>query len=208
MKNNYQNIFFLVKKCLLIFLFLSGVYSGYSQVSFGAKSGINIATTKGLIANPKNRLGWFAGGFASIPVNKKFFLQPELHYSSKGHRTIHQDGGDSKSVTRLNYLNMPILAGYKIDYKTSFFFGPEIGYLLSAQMKYSSKFMNVLKNYPPKFDISLAIGVDYTIINNIGIGARYNFGFNTLYSVDAVGNRYSDNKGGNRVFQIGLNYIF
>ncbi len=198
-----------MKSLLFIFLFSStGYLCGYSQVSFGVKSGINIATTEGLYAYPKNRIGWYAGGFAAIPLYKKFFLQPELLYSSKGDRTLYQAGADSKSVTRLNFINIPILFGYKIDKKTSVVFGPEFGYLESAQLKYSSEFMNVSKNYPPKFEVGLDVGINYSITKKIGAEVRYNYGFNTLYSVDAVGNRYGDIKGGNRVFQIGLNYTF
>jgi hypothetical protein len=195
-----------MKKRFVILLILFINYSGYSQVSFGAKSGINIATTKGLIAYPKNRIGWYAGGFATIPFSKKFFLQPELLYSSKGHRS---NGliGDSKMNTRLSYLNAPILLGYKIDRKTSLSFGPAIGYLASAHIAVSNnEILDVSKNYPPKFDVSLLIGLNYLIKKNIGIEARYDYGLNTLYSIDAVGNRYSNTKGANRVFQIGIKY--
>lgn len=190
-----------------LFLLLIG-YVGHTQLSFGVKSGVNIATTKDLIAFSKNRVGWNAGVFATIPVSKKFFVQPELLYSTKGHRTKYQPGADSKSVTRLNYLNLPILLGYKIDKKTCFVLGPELGYLASARLQYSNtESLDVSKNYPPKFDIGLDVGISYRVVKKIGVEVRYSFGLNTLYSVDAIGNRYSDTKGANRVFQIGITYI-
>lgn len=197
------------KKLLLILSFLLISCFGYSQVSFGVKSGINIATTKNLLEFPKNRIGWYAGGTAIIPLYKKFFLQPELIFSSKGERTDKITGAQDKSVTRLNYLNVPILFGYKIDGKTLFVLGPEIGWLTSAQLKYyAGEFMNVSKNYPPKFDIGLDIGIRYNIIKRIGTEVRYNYGFNTLYTVDAAGNRNVETTGANRVFQIGITYLF
>jgi hypothetical protein len=67
--------------------------------------------------------------------------------------------------------------------------------------------LDVSKSYPPKFDVGLDIGVNYNIIGKIGIEVRYNYGFNTLYAVDATGNGYGIPNGANRVFQIGLNYI-
>jgi hypothetical protein len=197
----------LLKNIFLSILFSLAGYLGYSQVSFGVKSGINIATTKDLIEFPKNRIGWYVGGFGVIPLHKKFFLQIELLYSSKGQRTDKISGAQDKSITRLNYLNIPILFGYKIDRKTFFVLGPEIGWLTSAQLKYSGDFMNVSKNYPPKFDMAIDIGVNYMIIKKIGAEVRYSYGFNTIYTVDAVGNRNVETKGANRVFQIGLNYI-
>lgn len=180
--------------------------TGYSQVSYGLKSGINIATTRDLIAFPRNRLGWYAGGFATIPMQKNFFLQTELLYSSKGNRSYNQVG-PLKIVTRLNYLNAPILLGCKIDQKTSLLFGPEFGYMTSAHIALSNgENFNESESYPAKFDMGISVGLNYKISKDIGIETRYNYGFKTLYSVDAVGNRYSDNKGANRVFQIGVNY--
>lgn len=202
-----------MKKLFVILLLLFINYSGYSQVSFGAKSGINIATTKNLIAYPKNRIGWYAGGFATIPFRKKFFLQPELLYSSKGHRAIIDYSQiqlpDFKSSIRLNYLNALILLGYHIDHKTSLAFGPELGYLTSTHMVIDdNENFNVSKNYPTKFDAGFDVEINYKIVNTVGIEALYHYGFNTLYSTDAVGNRSNQTKGANRVFQIGLNYIF
>lgn len=199
-----------IYRCLLSLSFIIIIPTfSYSQVCFGIKSGINIATTKNLIEFPKNRIGWYAGASAIIQLHKNFFLQPELLYSSKGERTDKIIGAQDKSVSRLNYLNVPILIGYKIDRKTVFVLGPEIGWLTSAQLKYyNGKFMNVSKNYPPKFDLGLDIGITYNIIKRIGMEVRYNYGFNTLYTVDASGNRNVETTGANRVFQIGITYLF
>jgi hypothetical protein len=200
-----------MKKLLICFGFSLMGYIGYSQVSFGVKSGINIATTKDLYAFPKNRIGWYAGGFATIPLFKKFFLQSELLYSTKGNgfNQINPLGAPN-GVYRFNYLNLPILFGYKIDRKTAIFFGPELGYLTEVREVYSrDENFNNSNSFPPKFDAGLDVGLNYKILKKLGIEVRYNYGFNTLYEVDAVGNRHGDGiNGANRVFQIGLNYIF
>lgn len=104
---------------------------------------------------------------------------------------------------------MPVLFAYEIDRKTFFVLGPEVGWLTSAQLKYyNGEFMNVSKNYPPKFDIGLDIGIRYNIIKRIGTEIRYNYGFNTLYTVDAAGNRNIETTGANRAFQVGIIYLF
>ena len=195
------------KNLLLILSFLLISCCGYSQVNFGIKSGINIATTKDLIAFPKNRIGWYAGGFAAIPLQKKFFLQPELLYSSKGNGE--KEYAALKTVFSFNYLNVPILFGYNIDNKTSLVFGPEFGYLTSAHMIFSDNDNeNVSKSYSPKFDAGLDIGLNYSMFKNIGIEVRYNYGFRILYYIDGAGVSHTENKAGNRVFQIGANYLF
>ncbi len=141
-----------MKKFILFISILFIINLSHGQVSFGVKSGINIATTKDLIAYPKNRVGWYAGGVATITLHKKFFLQPELLYSTKGDKSSNQIGL-SKIVTRFNYLAIPIHLGYNIDRKTSLLFGPEFGYLISARSIYSKKEgFDVYKNYPPKIE--------------------------------------------------------
>ena len=137
-------------------------------MSFGVKSGINIATTKDLITFPKNRVGWYVGGFSKIQIYKKFFLQPELLYSTKGYRTVNPND-NSKTVRRLNYLTAPILLGYKIDKKTSLVLGPELGYLLSAHLLFSNENFDISKNYPIKFDIGIDVGLSYKMTKNVGI---------------------------------------
>lgn len=197
-----------MKKFLFCLTFLLIGYFCYSQVSFGVKSGINVATTKGLLAFPKNRAGWYGGLSFKIPIQKKLFIQPEIFYSSKGDKSEDQFGAIYRSV-RLNYLNLPVLLNYHFDKKTSIVFGPEFGYLLSAQLVIDGENnFNVTKRYPPKLDVGASIGLQYRFKKSTGIEIRYNYGFNTLYSVDAVGNRYTEKKGANRVFQIGMNYVF
>ena len=198
-----------VMRKFLLSLSLSFItYCSYSQVTFGLKSGINIATTKGLIAFPKNKIGWYGGGFAIIPIHAKFFLQPELLYSSKGYGVNQRNPYNAPNPNyRFNYICLPILAAYKIDKKTSLLFGPELGYLMVVREVFpDGDNLNVSKSYPPKFDVGLDIGISYKIFNKLGIEVRYNYGVNTLYAVDAVGNGYGIPNGANRVFQIGLNY--
>lgn len=195
------------KLFFILFSFFFTVVS-FGQINISVRAGGNIATTKSLIAFPKNRLGWYSGLIFKIPIQKKLFIQPELLYSSKGYKSNDQFGSIYQTV-RLNYLNLPVLLNYHFDEKTSIAFGPEFGYLLSAQLVIDRENnFNVTKQYPPKFDVGASMGLQYKLIKNTSIEIRYNYGFNTLYSTDAIGNRYTEKKGANRVFQIGFNYVF
>jgi len=77
-----------MKKIICCLILSASVTIGFSQVSFGVKSGINIATTKDINSDPKNRIGWYAGGFTNLPINKKIFIHPELLFSAKGYKYI------------------------------------------------------------------------------------------------------------------------
>ena len=195
--------------CLLSISFILFSNLSYSQVSFAVKSGINIATVKDINSDPKNRVGWYAGGVANIPLHKKFFLEPELLFSAKGYSGFANLNDTKKTPVRLNYITAPILVGYKIDNKTTLFVGPEIGYLVSVyyETPYNETF-NVSNNFPVKLDIELDIGLKYEIVKNAGIEIRYTYGFKNMYITDAVGVRIGEALAGNRVFQIGGFYSF
>ncbi len=199
-----------MRKFFLSLSFLLTGYLSYSQINFGVKSGINIATTRDFIEFPKNRVGWYAGGSAKTLLKKRYFLQTELLFSTKGNGVDQLNPiGAPNGVFRFNYLNFPIFLGYKIDHKTSVVFGAEFGYLISAQIFYQSVGTTIIsKNIPSKFDAGIDIGLEYNIIKNFGIEVRYNYGLRTFYETDAIGNRTVQTKGANRVFQIGVNYAF
>jgi hypothetical protein len=196
-----------MKQTIAFLLFIQVSILSHSQILYGLRAGANIATTKNLIAFPEARIGWFAGMAIQIPINKKLSFQPELIYSSKGDKAQELNGQDFIKL-KLNYLNAPVLLNYRFDCRTSILFGPELGYLLNARWVLEENNLDITKQYPPRFDFAAIIGIQHYLPNGIGFEARYNYGFNTLYSVDAVGNRYSDSKGANRVFQFGITYKF
>jgi len=196
-----------MKKTLLFLLTLFATNASYSQVSFGIKTGMNIATTKDLIEFPKNRVGWYVGGFVKVQLREKLFLQPEYLFSSKGYKYVDLSN-DKKVAMRLNYFNVPILVGYEIDNKTKIVLGTEIGYLVKAINRFNNENVDATSSFPHRFDIGLDIGLAYNITESLGAEIRYNYGFKNLYQIDAVGNRRGESSGGNRVFQVGVYYIF
>jgi hypothetical protein len=194
-----------MKQTITLLLFLQiGIFS-HSQIIFGAKSGVNIATTKDLIAFPKNRVGWYGGLTSQISFNKKWSIQPEIIYSSKGYSYVDLYD-DKRSSMRLNYLNVPILVGYKVFNKAKILGGAEVGYLLAARNIIGSNNLYATSSFPVRFDIGLVFGLQFDFNNLISAEARYIHGLNTFYQTDVAGVRKSENWAANRVFQFGLIY--
>lgn len=200
MKNKY-----LLTVPFLLFLFLTPHFAT-AQVSVGLKSGINLATTKDLVAFPLKRVGWYAGGLATIPICHNFFFQPELLLSSKGYRAKDFADGDVVAF-RLNYINTPILIGYKIDTKTRLLAGAELGYLIKAINYAYGSAESFTSRFPHKFDVGFALGADYGINQTIGIEIRYVYGLSHLHIADAAGNQHGNNGASNQVFQVGLDFL-
>ena len=83
----------------------------------------------------------------------------------------------------LNYIQIPILANFKIHKRTSLSIGPEIGYLINARIKekgISNPSEDISHSYTDyqRFWLELTglIGLNYEIFDNTEIGIRYNHG--------------------------------
>lgn len=196
-----------MKRVILFILIISLSNKTYAQQNFGLRAGINVASTKDVIAYPENKIGWFAGAYFEQFLTKKFFLHLEAIYSSKGHKTNNNMGGRFM-VHRFNYLSLPILFGYKIDRKTNFFVGPEVSYRLNVSYILGDTKFDESKYYPAKIDAGISVGLNYKVYKNVGIDIRYTYGFNTIYYVKDDGSRFNDIKGANRIFQIGSFFDF
>src|SRR4051794_33716715 len=100
-----------MKKHLLIAIVLLSFSYANSQVQFGIKGGINLASVKYISTeNSKARLGWNAGGVFKIPIDNHFFIQPEVQYSSKGY-AYSATATTFEGSMRLNYVAVPALGG-------------------------------------------------------------------------------------------------
>lgn len=195
----------MMKQVVLAICLLIGVQV-FAQVQFGVKAGGNIATTKDLIAFPKNRVGWYGGLFASFPVNKRIDIESEMNFSSIGYRYVDLSDGKINSM-RMNYLTLPLLFGIKIDQKTILYSGPQIGYLLKAvHGREDINSVATTKSFPVKLDFGVFIGLKYEVSQKFGCEIRYVYGKNGFYQTDVVGTRRSDSDAAHRVFQIGLTY--
>lgn len=202
------------KYFFLIIVMASSCLGAYAQVKAdlkaGMKAGMNINTVKYREADPNTSgIGFNAGVLAEITVNKNFFIRPELLYSVKGYRSP-LVGANGTATSRLNYINLPVLAGFPISRQLALLIGPEFGYMVKATYKYGSTTSNATDLYQ-RFDWGLDLGATYKFTPALGVEVRYNYGFRGLIkgiTTDENGNPTGSNKdGANRVFQAGLFYM-
>ncbi len=98
-----------MKKVLLIAVVAAfGFTSVYAQgIRLGAKAGLNLASVSGDDADGfDGRTSSHFGAVAHIGISEKFAVQPELIYSAQGATA------DDDITAKLDYLNLPILAGF------------------------------------------------------------------------------------------------
>ena len=132
-----------MKKVLLIaviaLLSLSNVNA--QDVKFGAKTGLNLSNFKGDLDNVEAKIGFNIGAFVEIGLSDKFTFQPELLFSTQGAKSEGSEGFDSYEQTnKVNYLNVPLMLKYAVSDKFALEFGPQIGFLLSADREGAQTF--------------------------------------------------------------------
>jgi hypothetical protein len=163
-------------KILLIVLSATLVtLPGNAQIQFGIKASANFSSLIGPDASVNGRkVGFQGGALVAIPIASSFSLQPEVNYSIQGNKAT--PNGSAYIITE-TYINVPVLIKYK---RPSGFFaetGPQIGFLLSANISGGPGSGDIKPIYKPA-DLSWAFGLGYFVKSiNAGIDARYNIDF-------------------------------
>ncbi len=112
------------------------------ELSFGGKAGLNYSNIydeegEDFIADGK--VGIVVGVFAFIPIGPFLGIQPEVLFSQKGYNAQGSLLGSSYDITRTtNFLDIPILVGFKPVENVTLLAGPQFSYLLSQNIKYES----------------------------------------------------------------------
>jgi opacity protein-like surface antigen len=183
-------------------LLLLLIFPGYSQTKLGLKAGVNWATMdfKNNFANSYHyRTGFHVGASVERSIGEKAFVRSELFYSRKGYEARSIRFPDNKSTTDFDYLNIPLLVGYKLPSGISFYLGPEVSYNLGNTVKPKTK---------KDFDFGVDGGILYSFTDALSFDLRYTYGFVKMSNVKSVNDGEPLYDGQNRVAQLGVNYYF
>ncbi|KAF2081343.1 porin family protein [Flavobacterium sharifuzzamanii] len=192
-------------------------FANAQDVKYGVKGGLNLSNFSGDTdgINLKSKAGFNIGGFVEIKLSDKFFIQPELLYSTQGPKVKDQAGevdgilynGDVRF--NLSYINVPVMFKYYVADKLNVEAGPQIGFLTSAKTKttidgYSGSHTMDVKDIFESIDFGLNFGVGYDFTDHLFGGLRYNFGIANIAKTEAGDNT----KLHNGVFSINVGYKF
>lgn len=196
------------------------------EVKFGPKAGVNFATLNGKDAeDAKMLIGFHVGAFAEIKFNEKFAVQPEVVFSAQGaktegSRTIAGVTTSYEGTSKINYINVPIMAKYYVAPSFAIEVGPYVGFLATANGESKTTVGSVttetdvdMKDQMNSVDFGVGAGVSFNMENGFFIGARYNLG------LAKTGKEFKQNVGGvevtaeaadmkNGVIQVGVGYKF
>lgn len=202
----------------------------HAQLNLGLKGGLNVstlsgykdATTNGLddlsTLDVKSKAGFHAGLVAQFDIPfTNFFIQPELLFTSLG---IKEEYQNQKENSNLNYIQVPIYAGYKINAGLGLNIilgvGPYFGYGISGS---DITFMDenghtykedIFKNSFKRFDFGFSAmgGIQY---NKFQVTVGYDLGIVDLMNTpewSTVKDQFNLSSISNRNVKVSLGYFF
>jgi hypothetical protein len=205
--------------------------ASFGQTSFGIKAGVNNSSWKGDATQSLNdlmavtngylstgtRTGFYAGGFAEIPVGNKFSIEPGLYYSQKGYEVkgelsidkIDFLGASATATLQSHYIDMPVLVKAEVARGLKIYAGPQLSYLVKNNLNLRAgalgfDVLNTNMDVTNQFktvDVSLVGGVGYKFDNGLSIEAGYDHGLSRI-------DKNSNFKSYNRTFKVGLGFTF
>jgi hypothetical protein len=155
--------------------------SAVAQMRAGIKGGLNVSNLYIDEVDDENaRYGFNVGVYGQLFSSDVFAIQPELLFSTKG--TKAEYGGNFFDQTikfNLNYLDLPVLAVFKLGESAEIHVGPYVSYLLNANISHDGDLGSGVdeldKDNFKSFDYGLSGGFGLNF-GNVQVGARYNYG--------------------------------
>ncbi|WP_238395297.1 porin family protein [Mucilaginibacter sp. 14171R-50] len=179
----------------------------FYQPRVGIAGGVNFSNTVDAYNSDFSTstiAGLHLGLTFDIPVAYPLSFAPEILFSQKGFRA-ETTYGEFKQ--RTNYIDIPLLAKFRLVPGFNFVVGPQLSFLTSTKNIYDDGFNTIYENdYDNRGDKSYISGVI-----GVGIDLNRNVELRGRYAIDLDKNR--SNSGAipdyrNQVFQLGLGFKF
>lgn len=163
-----------------------------SSPRVGIKGGLNLSNLYVNDVDDENaRIGWHAGIYSQLFSSEAFAIQPELNYSTKGTGVTYARVGpnsvmfDHDQKFNLNYLDIPVLAVFKLGRAAEIHAGPYWSYLVRAEIRTNddnaaNEFDTIDRKNFDNWDYGLVGGIGFNLGKGAQLGARYNYGLNPI----------------------------
>lgn len=174
-----------MKKIIAATAILLATLQAQSQnIAIGIKAGANLTKVTGKAFKEEFDLGYHAGAFAEIELNKSWGIQPEVLFNqvntnrASGIDSIFNNWQQNTSSIQLNYLTIPILLRVNLNNLISLNFGPQFGLLLNKNESLWSNGKTAVKSG----DLSAVGGVTVRL-RSLRIFGRYVIGLNNINDI-------------------------
>lgn len=234
-----------MKKILVLAVLAVGMMfcANAQETTWGIRGGLNISNVAdkytGNVENGesksdyetdfKSRIGFHLGVIVDLGLSESFYIQPGLFFTTRGMK--YKDSSEDEKYEEkynLNYLQLPILASYRIalsdNVKWHINAGPYLAYGLGGKVKWEDSYDGETEKGDYKafgtsdedadeddykaglkrFDAGLSFGTGISI-NKVYFGLTYDLGLTNIADKKEWGDDY---KLKNRNFAISVGYNF
>lgn len=196
-----------MKKVFLIaILAITGIVCAQKKntIKFGIRGGLNLSNFTREFKGRDIHPGVNIGLFTELKISNKLAFQPELNFSMQG-------ATESNDSMNLNYITIPaLLKIYPVE-KFNLEFGPQIGFLTSANIKSGSLSVDASQLFNST-DFGLNFGFGFDASKKVNLGFRYYAGltnvFSTTFQTALKSGGMSNTATNNSVVSINLAYKF
>jgi hypothetical protein len=179
----------------------------FYKVKVGIAGGLNIANAVNAY-NSNYSTGTIAafnaGLTLDVPLIYPLSFEPEVLFSQKGYSAQTTDGNFTQ---RANFIDLPLLAKFRLSPFVNFVIGPQISFPVSTTNYYGSGFTQTAEqNYNTTSDRTVmggVVGVGIDVNPNVELRFRYTYDFQGTDD-----NNYYIPGYRNEVWQIGLGFKF
>jgi opacity protein-like surface antigen len=187
-----------------------GNYDSFFQPKIGFEVGANISNIASNTASnfcTGTLTGFNAGITFELPLASaiRLSLAPEVLYSQKGYTAVTVNGNFTQ---RTQFIDVPLLAKFKIAPIFSFYVGPQASFLMLTKNTYDNGFIVTNQKYYDNSSNNLyldgVVGVSFDLTQSVDLHARYTM---DLQQNNSNGNIYVPNYS-SQVWQIGLGFKF
>lgn len=180
-----------------------------AQARAGIKGGLNVSNLYIDDVHDENaRYGFNIGLYGQVLSSDVFAIQPELLFSTKGSKAFYDGIVEQTIKYNLNYLDLPVLAVFKLGESAEIHVGPYASYLLNANVSYSGDVANgddeIDKDQLKSYDYGLVGGFGLNF-GQVQVGARYNYGLVKIADSDAAELFLGDSKNSVAQLYVSLN---
>jgi len=207
-----RNLSLLVSAVAISMISFSTAQAQYAKA--GIKGGLNLSN---LYVNQTNddkaRVGWHAGFYGQLFASEAFAIQPEVNFSTKGTGVTRIDATSARyeSNFNLSYIDIPVLAVFKLGDAAEIHAGAYWAYLLGAEIRNNNRnpdneFTTIDRDNFDDWDYGLAGGIGFNLGESAQLGVRYNYGLNEIAKSAGARRLFGNSK--NQVAQLYLAFNF
>ena len=203
-----RNLSLVVCAVAISMLSFSDAQAQYARA--GIKAGLNLSNLYvDQASDDQARIGWHGGFYGQLFASEAFAIQPEVNFSTKGTGVTRIDANSAsyESKFNLNYIDIPVLAVFKLGKVAEIHAGAYWAYLLGAEIKNNDRnpdneFTTVDRDNFDDWDYGLVGGIGFNLGESAQLGVRYNYGLNEIAESRGARRLFGDAK--NQVAQLYL----